>query len=75
MATMAPATTDPEDADILERYGKFITYTTASHITSLSARTLRRLTEQGRLPAYNAPGTSTMRVKTTDVLALQQRVA
>ncbi|MDU3726388.1 MAG: hypothetical protein E7G15_07415 [Cutibacterium avidum] len=66
---------DPVDRDILDRYGKFITYRTASEITSLSVRTLRRMTDRGDLPAYSAPGTNTMRVRTVDVLALQSRVA
>ncbi|MDK7360181.1 helix-turn-helix domain-containing protein [Cutibacterium avidum] len=57
------------------RQSEWVTYSEAVEITSLSQRTLRRLTDQGHLPAYCPRGARALRLKRSDVMALMERVA
>lgn len=71
----APTATDPTLAELVDTYGMWVSYATAAKITSVSTRTLRRLTERGELPCYAPGSTRTLRLRTADVAALMERVA
>lgn len=61
--------------EVLERYGRYVSYPQAAEITSSSVRTLNRLTAAGELPMFQVGRSRTYRLKTTDVLALIRRAA
>lgn len=60
---------------VREKYGNFVTYPQAEEITSVSVRTLKRLTAEGQLPIYTAGRSRTYRIKIEDVVGLMRRVA
>lgn len=62
-------------ADIIAKYGRFVSYPQAAEITTASLRTLRRATAAGDLPAYRIGRARVLRLKTEDVVALIERVA
>ena len=61
--------------DLIAEYGEMISYPTAAEITTVSVRTLKRLTANGDLPCYRIGRSKALRVKTADVYGLIQRVA
>ena len=62
-------------ADIIAKYGRFVSHPQAAEITTASLRTLRRATAAGDLPAYRIGRARVLRLKTEDVVALIERVA
>lgn len=64
-----------EALELLEEYGRYVSYPTAAKITTASERTLKRLTALGQLPCYKIGRARVLRLKTVDVAALIQRVA
>lgn len=67
----APALTD----ELVELYGRFVSFPQAVEITTVSRRTLERLIEAGDLPVYRIGRARTYRLRTEDVAGLIQRVA
>lgn len=64
------------EVDALEaEYGRFVSYPKAAEITTASVRTLKRLTAAGELPAYQIGRARVLRLRTSDVAGLIQRVA
>lgn len=61
--------------DLIAKYGKMVSYPTAAEITTVSVRTLKRLTANGDLPCYRIGRSKALRLKTADVAKLIQRVA
>lgn len=63
-------------AELVAEYGRWMTYPQAAEFTTLSVRTLKRLTANGELPCYRIGRSGrSLRLKTTDVAKLIQRVA
>lgn len=63
------------ESEIIEEYGLYLSYPQAAKLIGVSAKTLQRETAAGNLAAYAIPGRRTMRVMTSDVLNLVERVA
>jgi len=61
--------------DLIAKHGKMVSYPTAAEITTVSVRTLKRLTANGDLPVYRIGRSKALRLKTADVAKLIQRVA
>jgi hypothetical protein len=74
-STVTGVFTDAERQAILDEYGPLVTRKTAAKIIGSSERTVGRQVDAGRLKLYKVGCARSLRVKTTDVLALQQRVA
>lgn len=64
-----------ESQDLIAEYGRMISYPQAAEITTVSVRTLKRLTANGELPCYQVGKARALRVKTADVAKLIRRVA
>lgn len=72
---MSRTSPDPELADALIEYGRYMTYAQAAEYTGTSERTLKRMTQRGELPLYRIGRTRSYRMKTTDVHGLIVQVA
>ena len=72
---MPKTTMNPELAALIDEYGRLITYPQAAELTGASVRTLKRETQNGRLPCYRVGSARVLRLKTADGYALIERVA
>lgn len=59
---------------LVSEYGRFVSYPKAAEITTASVRTLKRMTAAGDLPVYQIGRARVLRLRTSDVAALIQRV-
>lgn len=57
-------------AELEAEFGRYVTYPTASKITTASVRTLKRATDKGELPAFRIGSARVLRLRTADVAAL-----
>lgn len=76
MTNTAQRSLNVETQALIAEYGKWVTYPTGAEITSVSVRTLKRLTAAGQLPCYRIGRSGrTLRLKTADLARLIERVA
>ncbi len=61
--------------DLIAKHGTMVSYPVAAEITTVSVRTLKRLSANGDLPVYRIGRSKALRLKTADVAKLIQRVA
>lgn len=61
--------------ELQDEYGRFVSYPQAAQITTVSVRTLKRLTAEGQLPCYTVGSKRALRLRTSDVAGLIRRVA
>lgn len=64
-----------ELTELTAAYGRLVSYPQAAEITTVSVRTLKRLTANGELPCYQIGRSRTLRLKTADVARLIKQVA
>lgn len=62
-------------AELKAEYGRYMTYPQAAEATTVSVRTLKRLTANGELPCYTVGRSRTLRLEVADVANLIRQVA